>query len=135
MKTCMDCGTDISHRVPWALYCHPCLHRRARKSTKEEYRRRRDAHIEHTVAITCIDCGTLVLKQVGLYCDRCREIRKKAYLMKHRLNTESRLHAHRHPNFETEEERIINEMRRLKLLIWRRSGMERCTLPFVQEEQ
>jgi hypothetical protein len=52
----------------------------------------------------------------------------KAIAIKSRLNTESKLSAHRHKDFDIEEERILREMRRLKLLMWRRHKTKGTTI-------
>jgi len=129
-NVCLSCGKDISYRVPWAVKCNACVSKTRVRCNKEYRRRIRDKTIEHVVAFTCVDCNSLVLakKTPGLYCERCKKIRHKYHCMRTKLYTEAKLSQHRCINMKKEEKLIINELRRLKLLRWRRSGLPEATL-------
>jgi len=122
---CLDCGKDITDRMWNATKCIDCIEKTRVKNNRKQYYNMRDKKIDHIVAFTCVDCNDLVIVSnnsgiSGYYCSKCKKIRDSINAKRHRLNTNSRLSAHRNKDFNKEEEIIIREIRRLKLRLWRR---------------
>jgi predicted RNA-binding Zn-ribbon protein involved in translation (DUF1610 family) len=122
-NNCIQCGSDISGRLWNATKCHTCVIKNKNETFKKYQLMKRHNKIEHVVAYHCIDCNCVVSVKHnphGFYCDRCKDIRRKAMIHRSRLNTNSSLGSHRNKDFYVEEELIQREIRKLKLRMWRR---------------
>lgn len=85
MRTCADCGRDISIRPSSAYLCASCAETRQRLARKAYYEKRKregltrkqrfNGSVGTTVVCITPACGTTFVKKAGnhRYCDPCRE--------------------------------------------------------------